>query len=337
MRFLFFLIVPILLYSLEFKVATYNVENLFDLKKDGSEYKEYIPNNTHEWNQKNYEIKLKNISKVIKDLNADILALTEIESKKVLLDLKKRLKLKGLDYPYYAIANSKKSSVKVALLSKYPITKTKEIKTGYRQNDRSILKATINIKNRDLILYINHWHSKRSPESRRLKYAKALKREIDRLDDNQDFIILGDFNCNYDEFKTFKNNKRLNDTDGKTGINHILNTIKDDKLVTKDFLKSSKNSKYLYNLWLELDKDDRFSHQFKRKKNTLDNIIIPYALFDDRAFLYKEGSFGVFKASYLIKNNKIYRWQVSKRGKGKHLGKGYSDHLPIYATFYIKE
>ena len=46
-------------------IATYNVENLFDLKKSGFEYDEYIPNGVSEWNQKNYDIKLKNISKVI--------------------------------------------------------------------------------------------------------------------------------------------------------------------------------------------------------------------------------------------------------------------------------
>jgi len=44
---------------LSFKVASYNVENLFDTVEDGSEYKEYIPNNRHNWNKKTYKIKLK--------------------------------------------------------------------------------------------------------------------------------------------------------------------------------------------------------------------------------------------------------------------------------------
>ena len=37
-------------------IATYNVENLFDLKKSGFEYEEYVPNSVSEWNKKNYEI-----------------------------------------------------------------------------------------------------------------------------------------------------------------------------------------------------------------------------------------------------------------------------------------
>ena len=34
------------------KVASYNVENLFDLKSDGYRYKEYKPNTKSLWNKK---------------------------------------------------------------------------------------------------------------------------------------------------------------------------------------------------------------------------------------------------------------------------------------------
>ncbi len=315
MKVLFFLIVSMFMFAYEFKVAAYNVENLFDLRKDGSEYKEYIPNNKHNWNRKNYEIKLKNITKVLKDLDADILALVEIENKSVLIDLKKRLKLRGINYPYFAIANNKKTTVKVALLSKFPIIKKREIKTGYSRGTRNILKTNIKIKDKELIVYINHWHSKRSPESKRINYAKALKRDIDNLKNAQDFIILGDFNCNYNEFQTFKRDKRLNNTKGKTGINHILKTIKNGKLVTKNFIKNANNNEYLYNLWLEIPKKDRWTHKFRKKPGSLDSMIISSALFDNKAFSYKEASFSRFEKKYFFKNDKIIRWQISKRGR----------------------
>ena len=38
-------------------IVSYNVENLFDLKKSGYEYTEYIPNTNAKWNQKNFNIK----------------------------------------------------------------------------------------------------------------------------------------------------------------------------------------------------------------------------------------------------------------------------------------
>ena len=67
-----------------FKIASYNVENLYDLEFNGTEYPEYIPNTVFRWNKQNFTIKLRNISQVIKDLEADIVALQEIESKKEL-------------------------------------------------------------------------------------------------------------------------------------------------------------------------------------------------------------------------------------------------------------
>ena len=53
------LISLLLLWSLlqgeeQVKIATYNVENLFDLRYDGSEYLEYIPNSSWQWNPANY-------------------------------------------------------------------------------------------------------------------------------------------------------------------------------------------------------------------------------------------------------------------------------------------
>ena len=66
------------------KVATYNVENLFDLHYDGTEYSEYIPNTIWEWNAETYKNKIRNISKVIVDIDPDIISLTEIESDRAL-------------------------------------------------------------------------------------------------------------------------------------------------------------------------------------------------------------------------------------------------------------
>jgi len=76
--FLFIFIYSCQAYSLDFKVASYNVENFFDLHYDKTEYKEYIPH-SKTWNKISYNNKLKNITKVIYDLDADILALQEVE------------------------------------------------------------------------------------------------------------------------------------------------------------------------------------------------------------------------------------------------------------------
>jgi len=46
-----------------------------------------------------------------------------------------------------------------------------------------------------------------------------------------------------------------------------------------------------------------------------------------------DNSFDKFDPDYLFDNNKVFRWQRASRGKGRHLGKGYSDHLPVFAEF----
>ena len=74
-RLLIFLFLPIILFSQNIKIASYNVENFFDLNNDKTEYIEYIPNNKHLWNQGAFDAKLKNILKVINDLDAEKLIL----------------------------------------------------------------------------------------------------------------------------------------------------------------------------------------------------------------------------------------------------------------------
>mgnify|MGYP000576370030 FL=1 len=97
-----FILITQVLFAKVFTIASYNVENLFDLQYNGSEYKEYIPNTSSLWNKKNYLIKLKNISRVINDLNADVLVLQEIESLNVLLSLKRKT-----HYKYHSFIKQK--------------------------------------------------------------------------------------------------------------------------------------------------------------------------------------------------------------------------------------
>ena len=57
-----------------------------------------------------------------------------------------------------------------------------------------------------------------------------------------------------------------------------------------------------------------------------------FSLFDSINISYVNNSFQVFKPEYLYKKKKIQRWKTI--GKNRiHAGRGYSDHLPIYAVF----
>lgn len=311
-------------------LASYNVENLFDLKKDSTEYPGYVPGGGAGWNPEMLNIKLAHIGRVINDLDADILALQEVESRRALKLLNQRLET---PYPHMAIADKKPTTVKCALMSRFPIKSAAEIPVPGK-SARNILKAEIAVAGHPLIVFVNHWKSKSGPESLRLPYARALADEVEKLGEDADFVIVGDLNANYDEFKTFRNSPDLNDTDGITGINHILNTVRKDRLVTERILHNQpQNGIYLYNLWLEIDADRRWSVQFFRHKNSPDHIIASPGLYDDKGISYVDNSFDKYDPGYLFKGGRIRRWQRADKGRGRHLGKGFSDHLPVFAWF----
>jgi len=318
-----------------FKIVSYNLENLFDLIPDGTEYPEYIPNTDYGWTKNIANIKYTHLARVIKDLAGDVVALQEVESKKALINLRNRLKDFGVDYPYFEIADNKATAVKCAVLSKLPIVEKKEVEVDDIDNEiaRNILKIMLDIDGNRIILLINHWKSKRGPESMRIAYAKKLRGEIEKLTEGVDFILIGDFNSNYNEYKTFQNSVKLNDSGGITGINHILGTIQGTELTNEEMLTNQTEGRVLYNLWLEIRNARRWSYNFFGKKGSPDNIIVSKGLYDDKGISYEDNSFDKFHPSYLFKNRAIYRWQRAKHGTGRHVGKGYSDHLPIFAYF----
>ena len=314
------------------KIATYNVENLFDLTRDGYEYKEYIPYTQSQWNQKNYKAKLENLSRVIKDIDADIITLEEIESKQALLDLRKTLKNKGLYYQHFAIADKKNTTIKVALLSKYPFIYTREVQVTYSYKYRNILEAKFRINNQDLYIFVNHWKSKAGPESMRIVSAKKLRHRIEQIGYDKNIILLGDFNSDYEENIKFLRKRRLNDTHGRTGINDVLHTKVQKHPASQVHIVSHS----FYNLWYDGKKTDRWSYIFRGKKEALDNILISQPLLQQQGVYYKHNSIHHFNPSYLMKGKKIYRWQTRGRKHRVHKGKGYSDHLAIIAEFIVK-
>lgn len=316
----------------EVRIATYNVENLFDLKRDGNEYVEYIPNTSWKWNHQTYRAKIDNLTRVISELKADIVALQEIESREALRELQKSLGRSGIYYPHMAIADSKNTTVKVALLSRYPLNYTKELRVTQSQKFRNILEASITIGNDTLYLFINHWKAKSGPESERIVSAKALKKRLYELGHDKAIVLVGDFNSHYEEHKLFVKNAKHNDTRGVTGINHTLKSYK-GKPVQKEELLTCKDC--FYNLWYELEPKDRWSHVFQGSHEALDNILISAGLWDKKGLEFIR--FAKFSPNYLLDGKgKPLRWSYSRGHPKFHLGKGYSDHLPLYADFTLK-
>lgn len=314
------------LYAKTFTVASYNVENLFDLTKHRSDYKEYKPNTKSKWNKRNFNIKVANLVKVLKGIDADIIALQEIENIQMMQLLLRKLP----QYKYSSFTKYRNSSVGIGFLSKIKIKNNKDINVTFRNKlFRPILESTFELDNIEFKIFNNHWPSKRVSESYRVKYAKLLSDRLKKLPRDYDYILLGDFNSNYDEFKTIFREKKLNNTSGVTGINQVLNTTIGKRYVTYDDVNKNKKRVH-YNLWLDMNYNNRFSNKYRGQNNTPDNILLSPALFDNKKLSYKTKSFRVFKPNYLYKNRRIIRWKMNNK---IHMGSGYSDHLPIIGKF----
>lgn len=323
-----------------FSVAFYNVENLFDNEFDGNEYPEYRPDPKN-WNQQMFDKKYDNIASVISALGAGITALCEVEDRDALTHLADVLRKKGCPYQHRCIIDTVAgSSTNPAILSRYPITQAvlHPVPLSGALPTRGILEADIAIKGKPLKLFVNHWPSKHHAESFRLAAADTLLSLLSKLPPKTDYIIVGDFNCDYNEFATFTTFGH-NDTRGITGINTRLGTTQpasdattrnrfEDEVLQLPFPSH-------YDLWLELPDAVRMSYVLKGNRQTPDHILIPPALYDTIGISYVDNSFNSFTwGSRLLKNNRPTGWQMRYAQKSKfHIGEGYSDHLPIVATF----
>jgi endonuclease/exonuclease/phosphatase family metal-dependent hydrolase len=328
-RLLILFLIPFFLVATPFKVATYNVENLFDAVSNGTEYEEYIPGR-HGWNRRMAEKKLNHTAEVICDLDADILALQEIENESVFRALRQRLERVGCGYRYGAITHKRGAPIQVALLSRFPIRQSRELQVSYSSRVRNILEVEVHVGGVPLTLFVNHWKSKsrKGYESKRIAYAKTLKKRLEQMPKQKEYIILGDLNSNYDAHLTLP--ERLDDTHGRRALNHLLHTVERRELLDEEQVRKGLPLRH-YDLWLELPYKERWSHKFYGRKSTLDHILLPPSMFDGKGIDYVNDSFGLFKPRYLFtKKGYINSWKIKS---GKHIGKGYSDHLPLFALF----
>jgi endonuclease/exonuclease/phosphatase family metal-dependent hydrolase len=320
-----------------FTVAFYNVENIFDTEYDGTEYPEYVPGNSS-WTREVQLVKVNNIAEVISAIKPDIAGLCEIEDEDALEDLKKGLQRYGVLYKFSTSGcGPTRSATCPMLLSKFPVHNimVHHVNMPGKSITREILEADVEICNRILKVFVNHWPSKKHPESYRLRTAQVLAARLKALPRECEYILIGDFNSDYDEFQMFSSFK-LNDTDGKTGINTILGTTgtQNKSYVSKKDIRDY-NSLTHYDPWIDVEENRRMSMVIRGNNQTPDHILIPGTLLDSTGFSYIDKSFTPFTWNgKLLRGRKPYRWQIKwVKNQKIHLGKGYSDHLPVVAAF----
>jgi endonuclease/exonuclease/phosphatase family metal-dependent hydrolase len=299
----------------EIIIMSWNVQNLFDGVDNGEEYSEFKIQDGN-WSNELYIRRLGLISSIIRDNNPDIIGLQEIEGLTVLKDLSKGY----LDNYNYMFSTDTVGAIELGFLSKYPIERTGIIEVGDSMEGlRPILEVEVQINGSRLILFNNHWKSKSGgfSENLRLKSAWVLKKRLNSINPNSQFVLLGDFNENHDEY--IKINKSY-----KTGI-MIVNGISEHSL---EITTSKKNvSGLLYSPW----GDTSFpgSYLYKGEWETIDNFFLSSNLMGEENLFYKSFYVDARNLLFTGKNN-VNKW-ISEYGIG------YSDHLPIILTLGVQQ
>ncbi len=325
----------------EITILSYNVENLFDDSSNGNEYPDYDPGE-ETWNTTLYQTKSMHIAEAIKTAvqgGPDILALQEIENENTLLEIRDT-HLKNKRYLHHAFVPAHEAAVNTAVLSRYPITTIKAHAVHLDGSDRlrNILEVHIAVDDTTLFLFNNHWKSKsggaEETEPLRVESAWVVKQRITAIleeEPDADIVLAGDFNENIDEFTRVAGAYQTAFIP-ETGSYPDTFTRKSIIYTTeKDHDTDGSGTATFYSCWADAEAEAEAdgSYYYRGRWETIDNILLSPGLFDERGLRFEE--FEVVDHSFLLNEKGLpYRWNSETK-------KGYSDHLPIVATFSVEQ
>jgi len=299
--------------SSNLSVGFWNVENLFDLIDDPDKRdEEFALNGKKNVTQEIYDLKIKNSTEVLSDLDVDVLGLCEVENKNVLNDLNDVFEDKEYKIIHYESPDER--GIDNALLydpKKFKVISSKPIRNilGGDDKTRDILYVEGTF-NRNLIhIFVNHWPSnyggKEKSIPKRNFTSKLLISEIQKINEVEvepNIILLGDFNEDPDD-----NNVLLLESAGLTNLMTAM-----------------------------IDKEDISTYIYRGTNYLYDQIIVSNSILDEKGFTLADSS------AYILDLPK-YRQQKGKYKKypfrfwaGNKLLGGYSDHLAVKVDFVIK-
>ncbi len=185
----------------EFKILTYNVQNLMDDKLDGDEYPEYRP--SEKWTTESYHMRLRKLNEVLTSRSiglCDVLVLQEVEHEGVVADLLNRhMGRKG--YLWYAVAKGEGSAIATALISR---KKPKHVAVHAVEGARPVLEAVFETERGEIVIFAVHAKSQigefAETEALRLALSRVLKEAAARHQGSL-VVLCGDFNTDPDSYK----------------------------------------------------------------------------------------------------------------------------------------
>ena len=187
----------------ELVLVSYNLENLFDAEHNGSEYPEFLP--AAGWDIEDVRGRLQRTAEALNSLRpgVDILVLSEIENA-ALMDTFLDEFLVDRPMPYRGFAAAPEGATGVAIASRFPIVQLRSLqpRSGDYPPLRPILESRIVVGDRELVVFANHWKSRRggiaATEALRRASVAILRQRLEELATREPdlaVVVAGDLNA----------------------------------------------------------------------------------------------------------------------------------------------
>lgn len=305
-----------------FRVAFWNLENLFDIKNDAGNDDDFTPEGAMVWTRNRYNRKLQNLSRVMDSIHADLFGVCEVENKQVMLDLSGVLRKSGLHYEVIHFESPDERGIDAGLFynkSVFRVISAAPVEVQLPENDKTrdiLYVMLLHLATGDsLHVFVNHWPSRRGGESgsdvKRAAAAETLKKYmIARNLYQRKSLIMGDFNDGPDD----------------SSINQVLKACYPSKEIT---------GCELMNLSLLARKGENGTIKHGREWHTFDQLITTRNLYMDAEgnVRYKLFSVKVYLPEWLRETEGRFAGNPQRTYAGKLYLGGYSDHFPVMADF----
>ena len=182
----------------ELFIASYNVENLFDVVDDPDveDDEEFTPAGAKAWTDARLTKKLENLSGVIKKMNADkgpdVLGVCEIENVGVVKKLAKAMTLSGRKYGVVHMDSPSGRGIDCAII--YDAARLRLVSSAFHAigdpaaapmfvplTTRFSVEALFDVGGKRLTVFMNHWPSRGNPATQRSAAAKVVRARLDQL------------------------------------------------------------------------------------------------------------------------------------------------------------
>lgn len=321
-------------------IAFYNVENLFDTKRDTTIFDlEWTPGGAQNWTTEKYEKKIHNLARVMSEIGRDdnprmpaVIGVSEIENRAVLEDLVNDPQLAPGNYGIVHYDSPDLRGIDVAFLYSrqyfQPLSsqthtlaifdqKKKDEKTGEpkRIYTRDQLVVSGLLEGEEIHFIVNHWPSRSGGEkiSSPLREAAAALNvfiidSLQSINPNAKIITMGDMN------------------DGPYN-----NSIK--KVLKAKDSKSKVEPKGIYNPFEKLAKDGQGTLAYRDAWDVFDQILLTEPYISEGYDSWKFWKARIYKKPFMVQNSGRYKGYPLRNNNGIP---GFSDHFPVY-VYLVRE